>query len=166
MFICEDKCLKLYDNWSLSRSYGKCEICGESATCADIPSKYLKRKVEVDPALQAFFRSFLEDYLHPAFQQDPNKETFTDDFGTTVGNVHRKDVCKPPCTIHSHSKHVLDDKPLLWRNDRGIFEHMCGHGIGHPCPDSLPKTDSGVHGCDGCCTEGGRYESKGTESWR
>ena len=29
-----------------------------------------------------------------------------------------------------------------YRNDKGIWEDTCPHGIGH---------DKGIHGCDGCC---------------
>lgn len=129
MFICVDKCIKLYNNSGILMSYGPCEICGERKECYDIPSKYLELK-------------------------NPPKETFVDSFGHKLFNVHNRANCNPPCTIHSHSDHKLADKPLLWRNDRGIFEHMCEHGIGHPCPDSLPTNDSGIHGCDRCCLKG------------
>jgi hypothetical protein len=87
----------------------------------------------------------------PGIKPDPNKEQFTDNFGNNIVNVHTAQTCNGKCTIHNHSQHALSDKPLLWRNDRKIFEHICEHGVGHPCPDSLPKTDSGVHGCCGCC---------------
>jgi hypothetical protein len=84
---------------------------------------------------------------------DPNKEDFYDDSGQHLINVHSSTECSGSCTIHRHSKHTLDDKPLFWRNDRKIFEHICDHGIGHPCPDSL-KNDDGIHGCDSCCSGG------------
>ena len=44
--------------------------------------------------------------------------------------------------------------PRIWRPDRGIWERVCEHGIGHPDPDDpriLSGEDRGVHGCDGCC---------------
>jgi hypothetical protein len=48
--------------------------------------------------------------------------------------------------------------PLTWRSDRGIFERICNHGIGHPDPDQFPYwKEQGIfdteasHGCDGCC---------------
>jgi hypothetical protein len=129
MFVCESKCVKNFDNWLAAGSYGPCELCGAVTLCFDIPSTHLKPKVL-------------------------SKETFTDSFGHVVKNVHNKLECNPPCTIHAHSRHSLCDTPLLWRNDRGIFEHMCQHGIGHPCPDSLNNNDSGIHGCDGCCMKG------------
>jgi hypothetical protein len=80
-----------------------------------------------------------------------DKEEFTDDFGHNLYNVHSREDCNMPCTIHAHSAHSLADKPLLWRNDRGIFEHICVHNVGHPCPDSLRNNDDGIHGCCGCC---------------
>jgi hypothetical protein len=52
--------------------------------------------------------------------------------------------------------------PTLWRDDRGIMERTCPHGVGHPDPDDMgfhdrvnPGHVEGVHGCDGCCLEGG-----------
>jgi len=172
MFICKDKCINLYNNVGFFTSIGPCEICGERKECYDIPSKYLELKSTKQNNIER--QSKMLDDLAIALsivgklpvEKDPDKEEFTDDFGHTLINVHRERDCNPPCTIHAHSEHELSNRPLLWRNDRGIFEHMCEHGIGHPCPDSLPETDSGVHGCDGCCTEGGPYESEGIESRR
>ena len=86
----------------------------------------------------------------PFVNVDVDKESFTDDFGNRIVNVHIEDDCGGKCTIHNHSVHSLSSFPLLWRNDRKIFEHICSHGVGHPCPDSL-RYDSGVHGCCGCC---------------
>jgi len=36
-----------------------------------------------------------------------------------------------------------------YRNDKGVWEDTCIHGIGH---------EQGVHGCDGCCA--GLYTKK------
>lgn len=36
------------------------------------------------------------------------------------------------------------------RTDRGIIEHICPHGVGHPC---MSSTNDGIHGCDGCCKQ-------------
>lgn len=172
MFICKDKCIKLYNNIGFFTSLGPCEICGERKVCYDIPSKNLELKskkqsnIEHESKLLQELAIALSLAGGPTVEKDPNKEEFTDNFGHTLINVHRRDDCNPPCTIHAHSEHVLRDKPLLWRNDRGIFEHMCEHGIGHPCPDSLPKTDSGVHGCDGCCRERVNFEGKRITSRR
>jgi hypothetical protein len=51
--------------------------------------------------------------------------------------------------------------PQHWRDDRGIIERICPHGVGHPDPDALPYLDRVLgtqkagtemqHGCDGCC---------------
>lgn len=43
MFICK-KCLEKYNNFGMITSYGKCEICGKTKECFDIPSKNLKLK--------------------------------------------------------------------------------------------------------------------------
>ncbi len=45
-------------------------------------------------------------------------------------------------------KSVITKKKHKWkryfRDDKGIWEDVCEHGIGH---------DKGTHGCDGCCSE-------------
>jgi hypothetical protein len=50
MFICEE-CLENYNNWGIPRSMGPCEDCGHTRVCADIPSKYLERKVKPTKSL-------------------------------------------------------------------------------------------------------------------
>ena len=48
MFVCETCLAKNYENHpSISQSYGRCEDCGVSAGCSDIPSKYLRSKGRV-----------------------------------------------------------------------------------------------------------------------
>lgn len=39
-------------------------------------------------------------------------------------------------------KNIKEGWSRHYRNDRGIWEDICPHGVGH-CDD--------VHGCDGCC---------------
>lgn len=74
--------------------------------------------------------------------------------------VHPEFVCSGrTCVIHNPTEHFMREWPLLWRDDRGIFERLCRHGIGHPDPDQLPYwhemglEHEAVHGCDGCCYE-------------
>ena len=77
-----------------------------------------------------------------------------------IAMVHNDKQCddKYPCTIHRHSIHTMYKHPMLLR-ETGLIEHICEHGVGHPCPDSaayygrLYKQDDAymVHGCDGCC---------------
>lgn len=64
---------------------------------------------------------------------------------------HPAEACTPPCPIHRPGEHHMVTWTLNWRNDRGIFERICPHGIGHPDPDSTRPDDDAVHGCDGCC---------------
>lgn len=76
---------------------------------------------------------------------------------------HGKYMCTGECCLHGTSPYEFCRKPRLWRSDRGIIEHLCPHGIGHPCAAGLAHAKAmealgrgyggdGVHGCDGCCT--------------
>lgn len=81
--------------------------------------------------------------------------------GTTMW-VHDSSSCDPdrPCVVHRRTQHALSDRRLLWRSDRGIFERICVHGVGHPDPDQFEywrrtgRSYEAVHGCDGCCRPG------------
>lgn len=75
-------------------------------------------------------------------------------------NVHPESACANAngCAIHNRpSAHPLHDAPMNWREDRGILERICSHGVGHPDADSAAYLSSigqgyqNVHGCDGCC---------------
>lgn len=83
--------------------------------------------------------------------------------GVLMYNVHSFLKCQGRhCTIHNPSEHTLSLRPLHWRDDKGIFERLCEHGIGHDDPDdvayhkTLNEFYGGVHGCDGCCA--GKYK--------
>lgn len=76
--------------------------------------------------------------------------------------VHTPDKCKGEyCCIHNPSDHHMKDWPTHWRDDIGLMERICPHGIGHPDPDDLAfkrrkmgeeaASYFGIHGCDGCC---------------
>lgn len=70
---------------------------------------------------------------------------------TLLENVHSRRACKgEPCVVHNPSNHHMRRMRQIWRNDRGIAERICDHGIGHPDPDT-PATVNTMHGCDGCC---------------
>ncbi len=70
--------------------------------------------------------------------------------------THTSEQCQFPCPIHYPSYHALSHRPTHWRNDRGIMERICEHGVGHPDPDDIKVREGdwteGVHGCDGCCS--------------
>ena len=72
--------------------------------------------------------------------------------GGQVIIAHCKKSCNKnkPCCIHNPSDHHMKDWPQNWRNDRGIMERICPHGVGHPDPDCHNKENT-IHGCDGCC---------------
>ena len=76
----------------------------------------------------------------------------------TLTGVHPRAACAgEPCVVHNPTDHPLRSWPLLWRGDRGIFERVCEHGVGHPDPDQFVYWDrtgqpwQRVHGCCGCC---------------
>jgi hypothetical protein len=87
-------------------------------------------------------------------------------FGVQQGivelRVHNRKICEGEfCSIHNPSPHHMVTWPLNWRGDRCIMERICPHGIGHIDPDDSDYRrrrddddtyDSGIHGCDGCCT--------------
>ena len=78
---------------------------------------------------------------------------FTTGTGQVLKGVHLEKDCRGlPCTIHSPSDHHMRDFPLDWRSDKGIFERICPHGVGHPDPDGQYEEHLTIHGCDGCCT--------------
>jgi len=73
-------------------------------------------------------------------------------------NVHDEAKCDGnPCVVHNRTEHHMSGWRLHWRDDRGIFERICPHGIGHPDPDQFAywadteQEWQSVHGCDGCC---------------
>ena len=71
-----------------------------------------------------------------------------------LANVHSKGECQgDTCVIHKKTNHSMRRFPQYWRDDRGIMERICLHGVGHPDPDNNWPADSSewVHGCDGCC---------------
>lgn len=83
--------------------------------------------------------------------------------GQNFTNVHDKSACAgSACCVHHPSDHPLRDAPLHWREDRGLMERVCEHGVGHPDYDDLAHHMRqygeeaewrGVHGCDGCCSD-------------
>lgn len=92
-------------------------------------------------------------------KQIENKlETWELDNGIVLRNVHSRKSCGGDnCVFHNPSDHHMKDWPLHYRDDRGIFERICEHNVGHPDPDQFDYWDrtgqdwQGVHGCDGCC---------------
>lgn len=75
-------------------------------------------------------------------------------------NVHPEAVCLGrTCVIHNPSGHFMSSWPLLWDQDRLMFERVCPHDIKHPDPDQYDywgetgREFEAVHGCDGCCIQ-------------
>lgn len=92
--------------------------------------------------------------------KDPfsGRESLIGDDGMHLANVHADTQCAGTvCVLHNPTQHHMRDWPMLWRDDRKIFERICDHGVGHPDPDQdtylLQRGDDMMHGCDGCCSE-------------
>jgi len=49
MFFCNECAYKNEWQRGFIKSYGKCEVCGESKSCSDVPSKYLSAVNEPYP---------------------------------------------------------------------------------------------------------------------
>jgi len=84
--------------------------------------------------------------------------------GHRIAGVHFREDCQAQghrCVFHNQSRHHMSDLPLLYRDDRNIFERICEHGVGHPDPDqfeyweSIGREIEAVHGCchKGCCVD-------------
>jgi hypothetical protein len=76
--------------------------------------------------------------------------------GQVIRNVHLPEACAGmPCTVHGPTEHKLAHMPLLWRDDRGLFERVCPCGVGHPDPDQRAhwsrtgRIAEQIHGCCG-----------------
>lgn len=94
-----------------------------------------------------------------------------EEYTTGVGQeilVHEEWKCAgSSCCIHNPSDHHMKDWPTNWRDDLGIMERICPHGVGHPDPDALAFIETfdqklaetmSIHGCDGCCFQKGNNQ--------
>lgn len=79
----------------------------------------------------------------------PNRDQTLLESGQVLSH-HGASQCRPPCCLHGTATAAACKLPRQWRSDRGILEHVCEHGVGHPHP--WAGSDS-IHGCDGCCAE-------------
>jgi hypothetical protein len=110
--------------------------------------------------------------LMPYIQYDPKLDTtfvgtynadgeFVIDDHDWILRTHAKDKCAGEwCSIHNPNP-LWDFGRLFWREDRGIMERICQHGVGHPTKESWAfyvsiggyqlAANEFVHGCDRCC---------------
>ena len=77
--------------------------------------------------------------------------------GQLLVNVHEPDKCRGEwCVIHKPLD-TYDRSRLHWRADKGLFEVICEHGVGHTSPEDALWIESirsyEVHGCckQRCC---------------
>lgn len=79
-----------------------------------------------------------------------------------LDNLHPEtvDCYKHGCVAHSPTPTDpanIGEWPYNWREDTGVMERLCPHGISHPDFDAAnyaTRHGNGwlnVHGCDGCC---------------
>lgn len=96
---------------------------------------------------------------------DEERNAYVTGDGRTLIGIHPvSEACfLRGCVIHNPTDHAMRDLPTHWREDRGLMERICPHGVGHPDPDDLtfqeechPDRAAGVHGCDGCCSDEAR----------
>lgn len=95
-----------------------------------------------------------------------NKPEYITGTGQKLVNIHSEELCAGRiCAIHNPTTEKPEcDWPTHWREDRGLMERVCDHGIGHPAIEHMEYlkdldekngTDhakwEGIHGCDGCC---------------
>lgn len=77
-------------------------------------------------------------------------------------NIHSPSLCAgQPCVVHNPAVPPSEDVSLHWREDRGIFERICKHGVGHPAVEQLHywrKNNMQWMSVHGCCSEGCCYE--------
>lgn len=53
-----------------------------------------------------------------------------------IFNVHTATLCEGrACTIHNRTDHLMRGFPQHYREDKGLMERVCAHGVGHPDPD-------------------------------
>lgn len=95
-----------------------------------------------------------------ARQGPPNPDGVIEVDGERLFQVHLPSECEGRgCVIHHPSDHHMVSFRRHWRQDRGIFERICPHGVGHDDPDDLAyrrsvgREASGIHGCCSgqCC---------------
>lgn len=109
----------------------------------------------------------ISDALRQARDDEEAEETnrFTDDYGQELIQIHdeNSDCHQYGCPVHNPSNEAIAIGRLFWRDDRGIFERICEHGVGHPDHDMLRWMErtrgadyarvESVHGCcwHRCC---------------
>lgn len=95
------------------------------------------------------------DEIFPSVPREELVKTPLEHTDECLVGVHEESKCAgETCTIHNRTDHSMRSFPQHWRQDRGIMERICPHGVGHPDPDDYRLRngdDGGIHGCDGCC---------------
>jgi len=84
------------------KSNGKCELCGKTESCNDVPSKYLPMRVK-DPSLGAITPDNVEESIEMAIAMYEKRKSYAD------------------CIFWANVLDVLKQK---WERDHRCLEHL------------------------------------------
>lgn len=98
--------------------------------------------------------------LHRVLNVETNEFGFVGD-GVKLAGLHAETAeCREfGCVVHNPTSGAAANRhhwPYNWREDHGLMERVCPHGIGHPDPDAAAyntrhgREYENIHGCCGC----------------
>ncbi len=103
-----------------------------------------------DPIYESLCR--VAEHIKAAARADDLEYTRLEGPGASYIWAHPESKCDGgPCPVHNRSDHHMRGFRQNWRDDRGVMERICPHGVGHPDPDCREHAKDMVHGCEGCC---------------
>lgn len=98
--------------------------------------------------------------MHRVYNVETKEFGFVGDGVKLTGlHVETDDCAAHGCVVHNPTRACTanrDNWPYNWRQDRGLMERVCPHGIGHPDPDTAAfntrqgREEQNIHGCCGC----------------
>lgn len=99
--------------------------------------------------------------LQRVFNLDEGQFAFVGAGGAHLAGIHAEseDCGERGCVAHNPDDAAtanVESWPYNWREDRGLMERVCSHGVGHPDPDTARFNDriglksANIHGCCGC----------------
>jgi hypothetical protein len=75
----------------------------------------------------------------PINHYDDVRNTYNTGTGQVMSGIHRidKDCILHGCSVHNPTNHSMVEWPTSFREDTGMMERVCEHGVGHPDPNAL-----------------------------